>query len=103
MAVAMEVSADQLREVVKAKHNCEARLASVEFVSEAFLGERVWKGIVHAFDLEGRPTATRAYAGSSPIEGTPKRRFYAVLHVPPVDSPAAAVRAAIVADHRGVS
>jgi len=31
----------------------------------------------HVFDLEGRPKATRAYAWSSPIEGSDKRRFYA--------------------------
>jgi hypothetical protein len=48
------------------------------------------------FDLAGRPIATRAYAWSSPTEGSIKRRFYAVLlHVPPISSPADAVRAAI--------
>jgi hypothetical protein len=31
-----------------------------------------------------------------------KRRFVAVLHEPPVDSPLAAVRAAIVADRQRV-
>jgi hypothetical protein len=46
------------------------------------------------------PTATRAYAWSSPIAGSDKRRFYAVLHVPPVNSAADAMRAAIVADYR---
>jgi len=35
------------------------------------------KGVVHVFDLEGCPKATRAYAWSSPIEGSDKRRFYA--------------------------
>ena len=29
----------------------------------------------HAFDLEGHPKATKAYAWSSPIEGSDKRRF----------------------------
>jgi hypothetical protein len=43
-------------------------------------------------------TANRAYAWSSPIEGSDKRRFLAVLHVPPVTSPVDAVRAAIVAE-----
>ena len=46
------------------------------------------------------PTATRTYAWSSAIEGSTKRRFFAVLHQPPVDSPQAAVRAAIVAENR---
>ncbi len=58
------------------------------------------EGIVHVFDLIGHPKATSAYAWSSPIEGSDKRRFFAVLHVPPVTSPAEAVRAAIVAEKK---
>jgi hypothetical protein len=38
--------------------------------------------------------------GQNGIEGSAKRRFFAVLHVPPVDSPEKAVRAAIVHDYR---
>jgi len=44
--------------------------------------------------------ATRAYAWSSPIEGSDKRRFFAVLHMGAIKSPTDAVRAAIVAEHR---
>jgi hypothetical protein len=44
--------------------------------------------------------AKRAYACSSPIEGSDKRRFFGVLHLPPITSPADAVRAAIVQEHR---
>jgi len=69
-------------------------------VRETFEGKPVWEGVVHVFDLTGHPTATRAYAWSSPIEGSTKRRFFAVLHRPPVDRPQAAVRAAIVAERR---
>jgi hypothetical protein len=69
-------------------------------VREAFEGQLVWEGLVHVFELKGHPTATRAYAWSSPIEGSTKRRFYAVLHVPPISSPADAVRAAIVEEYR---
>jgi hypothetical protein len=38
--------------------------------------------------------------GPSPIKGSTKRRSYAMLHVPPISSPADAVRAAIVEEHR---
>jgi hypothetical protein len=69
-------------------------------VRETFEGRTAWEGVVHVFDLAGHPTATRAYAWSSSIEGSTKRRFFAVLHQPPVDSPQAAVRAAIVAEHK---
>ena len=51
--------------------------------------------------IGGHAKATRAYAWSSPIEGSDKRRFFAVLHVPPITSPVEAVRAAIVAEHKG--
>src|SRR5439155_25831991 len=80
-------------------HGGAAHLAQSVPVREAFEGKPVWEGVVHVFDLAGHPTATRAYAWSSPIEGSTKRRFFAVLHQPPVDSPQAAVRAAIVAEN----
>lgn len=63
-------------------------------------GATVWEGVVHVFDLEGHPKATRAYAWSSPIEGSTKRRFFAVLGIPPIMSPLDAVRAAIVQESR---
>ena len=55
---------------------------------------------MHAFDLVGHPTATYAYAWSSPIEGSAQRRFFAVLHTARINSPVEAVRAAIVAEDR---
>jgi len=66
------------------------------------LGDVVaWDGMVHLFDLAGHPTAARAYAWSSAIDGSTKRRFYTVLGKPPISSAADAVRAAIVAEHKG--
>jgi hypothetical protein len=50
---------------------------------------------------EGHPKATRAYAWSSPIEGSDKRRFFAVLQMGAIKSPANTIRAAIAAEHRG--
>jgi hypothetical protein len=91
---------DQLRETVEKMHGGTAALVQSVPVRETFDGKPVWEGVVHVFDLAGHPTATRAYAWSSPIEGSTKRRFFAVLHQPPVDSPQAAVRAAIVAEHK---
>jgi hypothetical protein len=38
-------------------------------VKETFKGSTVWEGIVHVFDLEDHPKATRAYAWSSPAGG----------------------------------
>ena len=95
-----EVEVNQLREAIEGMHGGSARLAQSGPVREIFKGRTVWEGVVHVFDLAGHPTATRAYAWSSPIESSAKRRFFAVLHTARINSPLEAVRAAIVAEHR---
>lgn len=90
-----------MKEAVERMHGGTATLAQSVPVRETFDGKPVWEGVVHVFDLAGHQTATRAYAWSSPIEGSTKRRFHAVLHTKRIDSPTAAVRAAIVAETRG--
>lgn len=95
-----EIEADQLKEAVERMHGGTAALAQSVPVRETFDGKPVWEGVVHVFDLAGHPTATRAYAWSSPIERSTKRRFFAVLHTARINSPVEAVRAAIVAEHR---
>jgi hypothetical protein len=81
-------------------HRGTAAVAQSVPVRETFEGKSVWEGVVQIFDLTGHPTATRAYAWSSPIEGSTKRRFFAVLHSARINSPLEAVRAAIVAERR---
>lgn len=100
MATLMEVSPDQLKHAVESQHGCKARLAQSVPIKERHGNATVWEGVVHVFDLTGHPKATRAYAWSSPIEGSDKRRFFAVLDIPPIMSPLDAVRAAIVAEQR---
>ena len=63
-------------------------------------GRTTWEDIVHVFDLIDRPESNKCYAWSSPIEGSEKRKFYAVLHIPPVHSPERAIRASIIKDFR---
>jgi hypothetical protein len=91
---------EQLRETVERMHGGTATLAQSVPVREIFGGTTVWEGVVHVFHLTGHSTATRAYAWSSPIEGSTKRRFFAVLHTARISSPLEAVRAAIVAEHK---
>jgi hypothetical protein len=93
-------TAGQLRDAVQNMHGGTAMLAQSVPVRETFEGKTVWEGVVHVFDLTGHSTATRAYAWSSPIEGSTKRRFFAVLHTEQINSPPEAVRAAIVAEQR---
>src|SRR6202158_1288474 len=91
---------DDLKKSVKSQHGGAATLAQSVPVKETHAGAVVWEGVVHVFDLAGHPTASRAYAWSSPIEGSDKRRFFAVLHTARINSPLEAVRAAIVAEHK---
>jgi hypothetical protein len=94
----LEVSSDQIKRAVESQHGCTATLIQSIPVKETFEGKTVWDGIVHVFTVHGHPKAKKAYAWSSPIEESDKRRFFAVLHVPPITSPVEAVRAAIVAE-----
>src|SRR5260370_42406323 len=96
----MTDAVEELRVAVESLHDGRAILAQSVPVRESFGGAPVWEGVVHVFDLAGNPNATRAYAWSSPIEGSDKRRFFAVLHMGAIKSPADALRAAIVAEHR---
>ena len=89
-----------LKASVETQHGGTATLSQTVPIHETFHGQVVWDGVVHVFDLDGHPSATRAYAWSSPIEGGDKRRFFAVLHLGGIRTPLDAVRAAIVTEHR---
>jgi hypothetical protein len=91
----LEVSPHQLKASVESRHGGRARLLQVVPIKETFDDQTVWEGAVSIFDIAGNPAATRAYAWSSPIEGSEKRQFFAVLHTGLIDSPAAAVKAVI--------
>ena len=93
-----ETEASQLKRTVENMHGGQGLARPIGarprvLRRQAGMGRRV-----HVFDLAGHPTATRAYAWSSPIEGRTKRRFLAVLHTARINSPLEAVRAAIVQD-----
>ena len=93
-----EVVTEELKRAVESQHGGTATLVQSVMVNERHEGKPVWQGTVHVFDLADNPKTTRAYAWSSPIEGSDKRRFFAVLHMGPITGPVEAVRAAIVAE-----
>jgi len=96
-----EVSPGQLKQAVESQHGGTATFVQSVPIRETFRDQTVWEGMVSIFDLKDSPSgATRAYAWSHAIDGTDRRRFFAVLHIPPIDSPVNAVRAAIVAEAR---
>jgi len=96
----MKEKIDELQKIAEQMHKCKAQFIESVPVLETFKGNKVWEGIVHIFSLKGHTETNKCYAWSSPIEGSTKRRYYAVLHISPVDSPEKAVRASIVHDYK---
>jgi hypothetical protein len=95
-----EAQIESLKKAILYLYGCDSTWLESVSVTETFEDHLVWTGAVQVFELHGHPTASKCYAWSSAIEGTIQRKFYAVLHVPPVDSPAAAVKASVGQDHR---
>ena len=95
----MEAKTSEIKKAVESLHSCSASIREIAQVKEETYGQTLWEGIVHVFDLNDHPQADTCYAWSSPIEGSEKPKFYAILHIPPIDSPGKAVRASIVQDH----
>lgn len=94
---------DDLKHAIESQHGGTAtRLQSVPVKEETLDGKTVWEGVVHVFALGGHPKASKAYAWSSPIDDSTKRRYFAVLHLGGITSPQEAVRAAIVAEHKAM-
>jgi hypothetical protein len=63
-------------------------------IREMFKGELVWEGEIQVFAVE-HPKASRAYAWSHLVNDSGRRKFFAVLGVPPITSALEALRASI--------
>lgn len=95
-----EVQHAELKRAVESQHGGVAHYIQSVQVLETHGGQTVWDGAVAIFGLRGSPSgATRAYVWSYELPDG-KRRFFAVLHIPPITSPVDAVRAAIIAESR---
>ena len=89
----------RLQRAIRDLHGLEATRLRSEYVREMFRGEVAWEGDAEVFAIS-HPKASFAYAWAHETDDG-KRRFVAVLGVPPVNSAQDAVRAAIVAEtHR---
>jgi len=69
-------------------------------VIEKHKEKTVWQGMVYVYRLAKHPKTDKCYAWYSDNPKTGKRKYYTVLHIPPIDSPEKAVRASIVHDYR---
>lgn len=88
-----------VRNAVERMHSGKAMLVQSVPVREESDGKVVWNGLVRVFEI-GTPASIRVYAGSMPAEGGPKRRIFALQHTDKINSPIAAVRAAIAMEDR---
>lgn len=89
----------RVKEAVEKLHECKAEHLWSEPVHEVFKGKTVWSGIVEVFRITGHPKAKQCYAWSH-LDGKKdeQERFIAVLEILPIDSPQAAVKAAVVSE-----
>ena len=95
----IDASVAAARQAVERLHNCTATYKESVGVREEFRDQIAWEGMVEVFDVD-HPDTDTCYAWSFPVEDSDRRKFYAVLKIPPIDSPERAVRASIVKDYR---
>ncbi len=89
-----EVSIHEFERAIKQVHGCLSALHSRRVIHHLLEGQSVWHREVLTFDLLNHPTLQRCYAWA--VDG----QVTVVLHEGLVDSPQAAVREAIRAEHR---
>ena len=93
----------ELQAVIRKLHGVESHHVESVPVKEVFQGKTVWEGIGEVFELHGHPKAPKIYAWSHDTDDAEHpRRHVTVLHIHPVTSAAAAVKAAIVQEFRSV-
>jgi hypothetical protein len=92
---------EELRDVIRRLHGVESKHVESVPVKETFQGQTVWEGMVEVFEVIEHPKASRIYAwASNPNDPESKRHYITALHIHPVTSAVAAVRAAIVQEFR---
>jgi hypothetical protein len=94
---------EELRDVIRRLHGVEATHVESVPVKETFEARTVWEGIVEVFELRGHPKAPKVYAWAHDTDDPKQpRRHVTVLHIAPVLSAEAAVKAAIVQEFRNL-
>ena len=99
--MANKIYIERLQMVIRSLHGCDATWVESVPVREVFQGRVIWAGPVEVFTLTGHAKAKRGYAWSHRAGADDSdERFVAVLEIPPVDSPQAAVKVAIAHEVR---
>ena len=90
----------EIRKAVEQMLGSRATLVQSVAVREDTDGKLAWQGLVRVFELAGGARPARVYAGTMTTESSGQRRIFAIRHTSKVNSPRAAVRAAIVTEQR---
>ena len=89
--------------MIRRLHGVESKYVQSVPVKEMFQGKTVWEGVVEVFELVGHPKAPRVYAWSHDTDDPKKpKRHVTVLHIAPILSAEAAVKAAIIQEFRSL-
>ena len=89
---------ETLQEAIKNTHGCDSRHIESHPITETYKSKVVWNGTVEVF-VVNNPKAEICYAWEHHLaQGKKKSRCVTVLHIPPIDSPLKAVRAAIISE-----
>jgi hypothetical protein len=90
---------EQLQDAIRRLHGCESQYLESVDVTERYQDQIVWDGTVEVFQIRGHPKAKRAYAWAHASgKDDQRKRFVAVLELPPVTSAQTAVRAAVMSE-----
>jgi hypothetical protein len=92
-----EACQNQLKRLIETQHGASSTFVKSVRIHRAAEGQSNWDGLVHVFDLNNHPKAKRAFAWSSPISGSGRPRFFAVLQMGAITTPVQAVKAASAA------
>jgi hypothetical protein len=92
---------ERLQQVIFHLHKADSTWVESVPVREVFQGQTIWEGPVEVFTLRDHPKSKRCFAWSHLAgKDDSDERFVAVLEIPPVDSPEAAVKVAIAHEVR---
>lgn len=97
----MNIYIEELQEIIRQLYGVLSTHVDSVPVKEIVEDKTAWEGTVEVFELHGHPKAPIVYAWAHDTDDPEKpRKHFAVLHLHPVDSPEAAVRATIVRERR---
>lgn len=89
---------DNLKLLIERQEKCRATHTESAVIKERYDNRVIWEGMVETFQLEGHPTAKRAYAWVRPQSesDSPEPEYTVVLGLPPANSAQDAVKVAVV-------